>query len=298
MSFTGVCKKALLGYIGLVRKQRGKHKKRIQANITQLAQNQLLTGRVALITGGTSGIGYAIADAMLSANAAAVIITGRDEQRCKEAADKLILVHADRADRVFFMPMDMCRVDTFEQCFRAMQEKLGGLKISILVNNAGVQGGRWGSTTEADFDRVMDTNYKGVFFLSQLVASYMVEHEIQGNILNVASSSSLRPTNSAYSLSKACIKELTVGMAKFMIRHNIVGNGIAPGPTATPMMNVQSSDFLDHPTNPSGRYATPEEIANMAVVLTSDMCRMVVGDILYMTGGSGITTYDDANYSF
>lgn len=298
MSFTGRCKKILLNCISLVRKQRGKQNKNVHVHVVQLAQNQLLTGRAALITGGTSGIGYAIADAMLSANAAAVVVTGRSEERCKEAADKLIMAHPDRADHIFFMPMDMCQVDTFASCFETIQEKLGDLKISILVNNAGVQGGRWGSATEADFDRVMDTNYKGVFFLSQLVASYMVENGVQGNILNIASSSSLRPTNSAYSLSKACVKELTVGMAKFMIRHNIVVNGIAPGPTATPMMNLQSSDSLAHPTNPAGRYATPEEIANMAVVLTSDMCRMVVGDILYMTGGSGITTYDDADYSF
>ena len=86
-------------------------------------------------------------------------------------------------------------------------------------------------------------------------------------------------------------------MAKTLRPHGIVVNAIAPGTTATPMMN-RDNDDVAFPHNPSGRMATAEEIANMAVVLTSGMGRMAVGNILYMTGGSGLITLDDADYEF
>ncbi len=161
-----------------------------------------------------------------------------------------------------------------------------------------MQGAQFGTAQEEDFDNVMDTNYKGVFFLTQLVAHRMVDNHIKGNILNIASASSLRPAANAYTLSKVCIKELTAGMAKSLIQHGIVVNGLAPGPTATPMLNKNDNDNVQHSHNPLGRYALPEEIANMAVILTSDMGRTIVGSIVYMTGGGGILTYEDVKYPF
>lgn len=268
----------------------------IYANIVQLAQNELLTGKIAIITGGTSGIGFSIADAMLRANADAVCITGRDKERCEDAVEKLCAIGTGRKSRVFYEVMDIRDTKNLEQHFLNIQDKLGDRNIDILCNNAGVQGAAFGSAKEEDFDNVMDTNYKGAFFLSQIFAHYLIDRRIEGNILNIASSSSLRPTNSAYSLSKACIKELTAGMAKYLIKYGIVVNGVAPGPTATPLMNKNSGSSIGHPSNPSGRYALPEEIANMAVVLTSGLGRMVVGSIVYMTGGAGNITYDDSKY--
>lgn len=86
-------------------------------------------------------------------------------------------------------------------------------------------------------------------------------------------------------------------MAKFLIPYGIVVNGVAPGPTATPLMNKDENSSIEHPSNPAGRYALPEEIANMAVFLTSNMGRTIIGDIVYMTGGAGIITLDDSKYS-
>lgn len=275
-----------------------KQPQKVMANVVQLAENELLSGKVAVITGRTSGIGFSIADAMLRANASAVCITGRTEERCKNAVEKLLNMGSDRRKRVFYEVMDIRDIKSFEDHFINIQKKMGYLKIDILCNNAGVQGATFGSASEDDFDNVIDTNYKGAFFLSQIFAHYMIDNKIEGNILNIASSSSLRPTNSAYSLSKACMKELTAGMAKFLIPHGIVVNGLAPGPTVTPLMNKNSTSQIEHPSNPTGRYALPEEIANMAVVLTSGMGRMVVGSIVYMTGGAGNITFDDSKYKF
>lgn len=162
----------------------------------------------------------------------------------------------------------------------------------------GTQGSQFGSTKEEDYDNVMDTNLKGVFFLSQLVARYMVDNHIEGNILNIASASSLRPAASVYTLTKVGIKEFTLGMAKSLIPHGIVVNGLAPGPTATPMLVKEEKPNLALGHNPLGRFAMPEEIANMAVILTSNMSRTVVGSIVYMTGGGGTITYEDVHYPF
>lgn len=293
-----VLKKFILRIYTTIRNFFVKQPTRVIANIVKLSENELLKGRTALITGGTSGIGFSIADAMLTAGADAVVITGRTEERCRKAVEDLLAVSSERHGRVFYEVMDIRNVGKFNEDFERIKKQLGDRKIDILCNNAGVQGATFGSAKEEDFDNVIETNYKGAFFLSQLFAHYMIDNKIQGNILNIASSSSLRPTNSAYSLSKACMKELTAGMAKFLIPHGIVVNGIAPGPTATPLMNKDSESTIEHPSNPMGRYALPEEIANMAVVLTSGMGRTVVGSIVYMTGGSGIITFDDSKYKF
>lgn len=294
MSFKKYC----LSVYNRIKKLFSKRQTKIIANIVQLAENELLAGRTALITGGTSGIGFSIADAMLRAGADAVIITGRKQENLSEAVKKLIADNVDRKNRVFSQVMDIRDVSSFESCLAEIQKKIGNRKISILCNNAGVQGARFGAAQECDFDNVMSTNYKGVFFLSQLFARYMIDNKISGNILNIASSSSIRPSGSGYALSKACIKELTEGMAKCLIPHGIVVNGIAPGPTATPLMNKDFTSTIEHPTNPSGRFALPEEIAQMAVILTSGMGRMIVGSLVYMTGGAGNITYDDSKYTF
>ncbi len=139
------------------------------------------------------------------------------------------------------------------------------------------------------------TNLNGTFFLSKTVAKYMIQNGIKGNILNIASSSSLRPAASAYTFSKWGIRGFTLGLAKTLAPYGITVNGLAPGPTATPMLHRDGHD-ITFEKNPMGRFAMPEEIANMAAVLVSDIGRMVVGDIVYMTGGAGVITYDDIEY--
>lgn len=126
----------------------------------------------------------------------------------------------------------------------------------------------------------------------------MKAHQIKGNILNIASSSSLRPAVSAYTLSKWGIRGLTLGLAKTLAPYGITVNGVAPGPTATPMLMKGDRHNITHDGLPAGRYALPEEIANMALFLVSDMGRMVVGDIVYMTGGAALLTFEDMTYTF
>lgn len=264
------------------------------ANITKLAPNEMLKGRTALITGATSGIGFEIAKSYLEAGAK-VIITGRDKDRIQHACSLLKSIHQNYI--VHGIQMNNCDVPVFKEKLEEMLRWKDINQIDILVNNAGVLGGDIRDTTETEYDNIVNTNLKGVFFLSQMIGHYYKEQHIEGNILNIASSSSLRPAASAYTITKWGIRGLTLGLAKILTPYGIIVNGIAPGPTATRMIFKESNTDIAF-KNPIGRCAMPEEIANMAVFLVSNMGRSIVGDIIYMTGGSGLITLDDVNYEF
>lgn len=265
----------------------------VTANITSAVPSELLKGRCALITGGTSGIGFAIAKAFLDAGAS-VVITGRSQERLDKACAAL-----GCDGRVYSCVLDNRDIKSFASTFQYILDIIRGVNIiDILVNNAGVRGARMPNADEETFDAVIDTNLKGVFFLSQLVGKYFKDNKIKGNILNVASSSSLRPAHSAYTLSKWGIRGLTLGLAKSLAPYGITVNGVAPGPTATPMLLEEGQTNIYHDGIPLGRYVMPEEIANMAVFLTSEMGRSILGDIVYMTGGAGVFCIDDMEYTF
>lgn len=264
----------------------------VKPQISILPPNQLLVGRTALVTGGTGGIGKAIVEAYLNAGAD-VVFTSRDQHRGDIVAEELSAKYPERI--VFAVELDNTKVSSFKEVFQGLISRLQGKKLSILVNNAGVTEGWWCHTTEDEYDLVMDTNMKGVFFLTEIVARYMRDNDIHGNILNITSTASLRPANTAYRLSKWALKGFSLGLAKTLLPYDIVVNGIAPGPTATKMMGVEGTNDLSKPKNPNGRLALPEEIANMAVIYVSDMARTIVGDVAYMSGGAGVLTVDDNN---
>ena len=266
---------------------------KITVNIASLAPSKLLDDKTALITGGTSGIGKEIAQAFLNAGAN-VIITGRNDDKINDCIKELSEKYSPT--KVFGIQLDNSDINSFSSKLQDIQNIISGKRIDILVNNAGVNQGGTYYCNENDYDNILNTNLKGAFFLSRFVADYMIENKIQGNILNIASSSSLRPADSPYNISKWGIRGLTLGLAKKLIKHGIVVNGLAPGPTATPMLIKDDTDNISLPNNPSKRYAMPQEIANMAVILTSGLGRMIVGDIVYMTGGAGLITFDDVNY--
>lgn len=267
--------------------------KKVTAHILCLPPNQYLANKVALITGGTSGIGLAIAEAFIESGAN-VIITGRSQEKL-ERTKAYLESKNEKTKTVLALTLDNKDIASFEKMMNIIINQYG--RLDILVNNAGVIGSDWAKTVEMDYDNVMDTNLKGAFFLSRVVATYMIENKIQGNILNICSSSSLRPANSVYALSKWGLRGLTLGLAKTLAKYGITVNGIAPGPTATPLLGKDKNGRIDNKYSPIGRMALPEEIANMAVILVSDLGRTIVGDIIYMTGGSGIITYDDITYN-
>ena len=260
-----------------------KFKKKVPVYIPVLS-SELLKGRTALITGGTSGIGYEIAKAFLSSGAR-VVITGRTQGRVDEAARTL-------GKECVGIVLDSLKVDLFTKRLEIVKKEVG--EIDILVNNAGLLGdSSFGFVSKDSFDAIVDTNLRGPYMLSQVVAKIWIANKIQGNILNICSSSSFRPADSPYALSKWGLRSMTLGLAKRLIPYGIVVNGIAPGPTATSGFGREIDGAIDWSKNPQGRLVTPTEVANLATVLVSRLGRSVVGDVLCVSGGAGVITFDD-----
>jgi len=213
----------------------------ITKNIVTLAPNELLIDRVAMVTGGAGGIGRAIAEAFMKSGAT-VIITGRNKEKlnacCSELSESTKL-----QNRIFPLELDNNQPDTFNDKLDEAIKISGANKIDILVNNAGILGGSIRNVKPEEFDKIMNTNLRGSFFLSQTFGKYFKQNKIKGNILNVSSSSGLRPAESAYSLSKWGIRAMTLGLAKSFIPYGIVVNGIAPGQTATNMLTRDVSNL-------------------------------------------------------
>ena len=169
--------------------------------------------------------------------------------------------------------------DQFEDVIKKAVSNSPSKRIDTLINNAGVsQGKQFGNTSKNALDVVFDTNVKGIYLFSQEFAKYLIQKGIKGNIHNVCSSSSNRPAASPYSISKWAEAGLTKGMAKSLIKNDIVVNAVAPGPTASGMMMKASDGDLSRKTSPTGRFVTAEEIANLSVFLISQASRMVVGE--------------------
>lgn len=267
--------------------------KKIPVEIPTL-YGEVLKGKVAVVTGGTTGIGFEIAKAFIH-NGASVIITGRDNDRIANAVVKLKNEISDN-ENIFVCGevLDNTMTTQIEERWKQILSHIENKHIDILVNNAGViSKTHFGKTDEKDYNLVMETNLKGTYFLSEIVSNYMIENGIKGNILNISSSSALRPAVSAYSMAKWAIHGLTLGMAKKLSPYGIVVNSIAPGPTATRMLQSDNIININRMSSPSERYATASEIANLAVIMVNDMSKMVNGDTMYATGGCGLLTFDD-----
>lgn len=264
---------------------------RVKPIVIRVEKDKVLDNRVAVVTGGGSGIGFAIAK-YFAKSGAKVIICGRNIDKLNHSISLLSDVEKERIKPFV---LDITKVATLDDALNDMQ-KLFDEKISILVNNAGInEFVNFPNITEQEFDNCVNTNIKGTLFLSQEISKYMIRNNIQGNILNIGSSSCFRPAISPYHISKWAIRGMTMGMARVLIKNNIIVNGIAPGPTATAMLN-SSNDDIYYETNPSKRMAVVDEIASLAVKMVSDSSRYIVGEMICVTGGAGNLTYDDIKY--
>ena len=243
--------------------------------------DHILENKHAIVTGGTSGIGLAIAKKMIACGAD-VTIVGREAVKTENIAKEL---------DCGYLVIDL--TDT-KAMISKITEFIADKKIDILVNSAGViDKETWLERTPDHFDLVMNTNLKAAYFMCQTLAKHMIENQILGHILNISSSSSMRPGWGPYQLSKRALNGMTLGFAHKLAPHGITVNGLAPGVTMTPM----ASHFMDDTDNlayynPLRRAETPEEIANLAVFLASNLGTSIVGDTIMITGGSGLLSMD------
>lgn len=260
--------------------------------IVSVLEGDYLINRTVLITGGSTGIGYSIAEACLR-NGANVIIASRNEDKLKVAKDKLRHIGRGNVETLQF---DINKPLTFDTVIEEAANLCCGV-IDTLVNSAGlIAGDDFGDTSLEDFEKVLDTNLKGTYFFSQAFANYMIRNKISGNILMISSVSGVRPAATPYMISKWGVVGMTSGLAKKLIKYDIVVNGIGPGPVPTPLMKMDPDGDYTKPNSPSGRYIVPEEVSNIAVFLISNMARMIVGETVFVTGGVGRLTFDDICY--
>lgn len=248
-------------------------------------REKILENKVALITGGSSGIGYAIAEIFLK-HGCKVIITGTKEEKLKKCCNEL-----KKWGMCKYIVLNVLDVKNMSNKIIESASMFQENRIDILVNSAGIVAkSNFEEIDEDEYDLIMNTNLKGTYFMSKFVSRFMIDRKIKGHILNISSSSSLRPAWTPYQLSKWGIRGLTLGLADNLIKSGIVVNAIAPGPTATPMLNKLDVKEIYYQNTPVKRFSMPVEIANTALFLVSDAGNMIIGDTIYVTGGSGVIT--------
>lgn len=252
--------------------------------ITPTDKDKILCDKVALITGGSSGIGLSIAEAFIKSGCK-VVIAGTKKEKLEKSKRDL------GNDNLSTIVIDVKDVASLPNKVKEVASIFG--KIDILVNSAGAHHTHeFKDMTEEEYDKIMDTNVKGTYFMCRAVIDYMIKHNIRGHILNLSSSSALRPADNPYQMSKWAITGLTKGLAREFYKDGIIVNAIAPGQTATPMLDVDKNGDISNTYAFAGRYSLPEEIAALATLMVSSLGDMIVGDTYYITGGSGVVTYE------
>ena len=253
-----------------------------------------IEGKIALVTGGSRGIGEMIAAGFL-ANGAKVYISSRKAEVCDETANRL---QEQYGGECISLPADLSNLNGIESLVNSLP---GGEKLDILVNNAGAS---WGEPideySEKGWDKVMDTNVKGVFFLTQKLLPLLrssATAEDPSRVINIGSIDGIKTglfDAFSYGPSKAALHHLTRVLAASLVKENIIVNAIAPGPFPTWMLStgVGGGGDLDinwdevGNSNPRGRVGTPEDIAGLAIFLCSRAGAYTVGETITCDGGA------------
>ncbi len=252
-----------------------------------------IEGKVALVTGGSRGIGEMIAAGFL-ANGAKVYISSRKAEVCDATAQRL---QDEYGSTCISVPADLSNLDGINELSNTISQEDS---LDILVNNAGAS---WGEPideySEKGWDKVMDTNVKGVFFLTQKLLPLLRDSgtsEDPSRVINIGSIDGIKTglfDAFSYGPSKAALHHLTRVLAASLVRENIIVNAIAPGPFPTWMLStgVGGGGDIDIDwselgnSNPRGRVGTPEDIAGLAIFLSSRAGAYTVGQTITCDGG-------------
>lgn len=242
-----------------------------------------LKDQVAIITGGSRGIGYATADKFLK-EGAIVILAASTQASADKAVAKLREKYPEAT--VAGISPDLSSLESVRAAFRETTEKYGC--VDILVNNAGVsESTPFTEYTEETFDKVMDLNVKGVFNATRAASECMVARG-RGVILSTSSMVSIsgQPSGFAYPVSKFAVNGLTVSLARELGPKGIRVNAVAPGITETDMMKAVPQEVIEPLIKqiPLRRLGQPEDIANAFVFLASDEASYITGVVLSVDG--------------
>lgn len=244
----------------------------------------MLDGKVAIVTGGTRGIGYETVRKFLN-NGAKVVLFGSREESVNKAISKLKEENANYD--VFGLWPNLSDEDEIKSAFEEVNNRYG--KIDILINNAGLSSSTpLVNYTDEEFNKIIDVNMKGVFLCAKGIVPYMEENG--GVIINTSSMVSIygQPSGSMYPASKFFVNGLTKSLARELGPKNIRVNAVAPGITETDMVAALPKEMIEPliKTIPLGRIGKPEDIANAFLFLASDMASYITGEILQVDGAA------------
>lgn len=245
----------------------------------------MLEEKVAIVTGGTRGIGYEIVRTFLE-NKAKVILFGTR----KETIDKAVnsLKEENNNYEVFGLYPNLSNEEEIKDAFKLVKEKYG--RIDILINNAGVSSSTsLVNYTEEEYNKIIDLNIKAVFLCSKNIVPYMEEQK-NGVIINTSSMVSIygQPSGCLYPTSKFAVNGLTKSLARELAPKNIRVNAVAPGITETDMVANLPKEMIEPliKTIPLGRIGKPRDVANAFLFLASDMASYITGEILQVDGAA------------
>ena len=246
-----------------------------------------LNGKVAVVTGGTKGLGYGIV-MVFAYHGAKVVIASRHQEDCDVVAAEV----AAMGGEAMGIKADVQNVEEIQNLVDRTVEKYG--RLDIMVNNAGVAvTRRLTDMTEADYERVIDSNLKSVYFGAQIAAKQMIAQGEGGKIINMCSIGGIKGNNqlSIYGASKAGAINLTKSMAWEWGRYGINVNAICPGYVKTDLNaeQLENPQFKDKVLKgiPLRRFGTVQEIAALTLFLASDCCNMLTGE--YIVADMGAT---------
>jgi NAD(P)-dependent dehydrogenase (short-subunit alcohol dehydrogenase family) len=246
-----------------------------------------LTGKVAIVTGGGTGLGRQMAEALAEAGAD-LVLCARKAERCEQAAREL----AQTGVRALGLGCDVRNAEEIEEVVRRTVDELG--RVDILVNNSGTS---WGAPPEdvplAGWQKVIDVNLTGAFLFAQVVGRVLIEQGDGGKIVNIASVAAFRGApqeamNSIpYNASKGGIVALTVDLAVKWAQHRINVNAIAPGwfPSELSATTLEAAGDRLLPRIPLRRYGGPDDLKGAIVFLASAASDYVTGTTLVVDGG-------------
>lgn len=243
----------------------------------------MLEGRVAIITGGTRGIGYETAKVFLE-NKAQVIIFGSKEESVEKAIKKLY----EEGYKIDGYYPDLNNYNEIETIIEKIHKNYG--HIDILINNAGISANKKiENTSSEDFSNIMNINVNSIFNMVKAVVPYMKENN-GGVILNTSSMVSIygQPSGVGYPASKFAVNGITKSLSRELAQYNIRVNAVAPGITKTDMVLALPKEQIEPliKTIPLGRMAEPRDIANAFLFLSSDLANYITGNILSVDGAA------------
>ena len=250
----------------------------VYARITCLEPSNKLMGKKIVVTGGGSGLGYAMAK-RFAEEGAEVLISGRNMEKLSKSASEI---------GCKYLQLDILDTSAIDSFLVKADNLLGGM--NCLVNNAGISlhEKSFFDVTEESFRSQVDTNLTGTFFLTQHFAKHLLNKQVGGNILIISSETGITSDIRPYGYTKAALNSMVEGAAYMFAKQDIRINAIAPGITASRMTGKDPNGDISSKKEMLGRVYLPEEVAEIAAFLLSDASSCLTGQILVCNNGKTI----------